>query len=72
MKSDQEETRPAGIHHLMYNPSSGKNETVLLVPMGQTILRQVTFNQNPQTKKMRKILLSAAAFFQAAAFCPGK
>ena len=27
----------------MYNPSKGKNETVLLVPMGQTILRQLTF-----------------------------
>jgi uncharacterized protein len=27
----------------MYNPSSGKDETVILVPMGQTILRQVTF-----------------------------
>ena len=30
-------------HTSMYNPSSGKPETVILVPVGQTILRQLTF-----------------------------
>ncbi|MCX6282170.1 MAG: glycoside hydrolase family 127 protein [Bacteroidetes bacterium] len=27
----------------LYNPSSGKDETVVLIPMGRTILRQITF-----------------------------
>jgi len=29
----------------LFNPTTGKNETVILQPMGQTILRQVTFKK---------------------------
>ncbi|RZJ27491.1 MAG: hypothetical protein EOO48_11760, partial [Flavobacterium sp.] len=31
----------------LFNPKTGKNETVILEPMGETILRQVTFKKQP-------------------------